>query len=257
MRTGIFLPDGIVELDLTSTHKHSYLSVSNSLLKIILYLNNYGHQQTYLAQGPYTKFIYNLYTNKLVEGFIGNSSSIYNNIPVTIKDKLHILDEPNWYYKPDQLIFLEDDRYLSISFDNDINKYYLHPKSTRVKHVPMWLETPSTCLTDSLRILAKYLVTSRIQHKRKLYLGICHKHDCPPLKRVLLLSCLTNRLSRLDVNPELCYEINGHLQEYKGYTHNNYYTWYYLPILQNIEYTQYMDIACTEYSYLTPLKAYA
>jgi hypothetical protein len=259
LQTGKYHSNGIVDVDIREALRLNYKTVDNYLFQAYLTSFTYGHDtNTYLIRGPYTKFIFDLYTNKLIEGFIGTYNSPYNSIPILEVDKIHLLQDPVVIYKKSNLVFLESnvvDR-RSITHLKDLDAYKINYEWAFIKHVPMWLKQPSICLPDSLRTLAKYIVSSRIEHKRRLYVGINHHINCPPLKRILLLSCLTNKLSRLQISDDLNYEVNGHLQAYNGFTQNKYYTWYYLPVIQPIEYMQFMDKAYEEYSYLTPYTHY-
>lgn len=214
--------------------------------------NSLHHYAPYAICYPTVQTIYNLYTQLTFHGFIGAYHSVYNKLPINTIDKLfRYYDCPKYFSKP-YFCLAEDSykrEYRKTTLDNEIVYYYDVPWVSVWKHIPMWRHNPKLELRELLRIAILKLVTDRVEFKRDLFIGVCHKHNLKK-KRVLLFSYRGNKLAQMKVSPGFIQLIKNILQEYNGYTDNAYFSWFYFPIIEPIEYQKIFQRSDKRYNSL-------
>jgi len=206
---------------------------------------------------PTVRPIYNLYTDKVINGFIGRINSSYNRINISVNDLVfRYFDSPSYivnrYFSMDS----DSQRHLNyrISISNVNNNEYIYNLLNEWAnvwyHVPMWINEPYYYLRDALRIAALKLATDRVEFKRHLYIGISHQETITKGSRIILLSYLGKKLAKLKVPPDYIKLVKSILKEFNGYTSNYYLSWFYLPTIEPIEYTKVFDKAIKRYNSL-------
>lgn len=249
--------NGLLSINLRNFKDSKYCRYIIDGLGLFVYFNEPKkcHYSDYIFGYHTVQNIYNLYTNQTFQGYIGKPNSHYNKIFICENDMIHrhydghatLIKEP--YFTIDNSS--KQDLYKEYHYLPSHNSYELIFEWRNVwHHVPLWEKGASqSYLRNALRIIALYLATLRLEYKRDLFIGICHKSTLSK-GRVLLFSYLGKKLSSLKVPLEIIKLVKNTLHEFDGYTSNAYFTWFYLPIVPPIEYAKVFDKASKNYNTL-------
>lgn len=251
--------NGLLEVNLENFSDREYCRYIIDGLGLFVYFNDKqkSHYSPFHFGYHTVKDIYNLYTNRTFQGYVGQPSSHYNRILVSERDLLHrhynghatIIKEPYFTVHKESKTKGNRPFHNEYTVVNDSNLALIFEWRNVWRHVPMWESSPRLYLKDALRIIALHLVTLRLEYKRDLFIGICHKSKLSK-GRVLLFSYLGKKLSSLKVPPEIIKLVKNTLREFGGYTSNAYFTWYYLPVIEPIEYSKLFNKASEAYNSL-------
>lgn len=249
-----YTPDGYVVFslnDYNSNQSSYYIPFMNALVKESTSLHGLHKYCEYYLAGNYARFVYDLELGRTVEMCIGDPSSVYNTLPLNTYDTLHSIDfdsySSNRYLQTPK--FIKDTNTFVKSFSKE---YCISNLSFAIKQVPVWLKTkPPEFARYLLRSIVSYHMFSKLDYSKELYIGICHQHKFmrqdANLPTVVFLSRAKVKLSNLAVPPELTQRVEQLLEKYDYYTHNVYFTWYYLPKLSSVDLYKKLESATEEY----------
>lgn len=251
-----YTPDGYVVFildDRNSKKRNYYIPLLGGVLKESDSLHGLQKYCPYYLSGNHARFVYNLELNKTVEMCIGDPNSVYNTLPLNKNDILHSLSKDSYssnrYFQTPKFI---KDTNSFVKFSSSDSYYYINNLFFSVKQVPLWLNSqPPEFARYLLRAIVSYHMFSKLDYSKELYIGICHQHKSlridTDLPTVIFLSRAKVKLSNLSIPLELTQRVEQLLDKYNYYTHNIYFTWYYLPKLSSVDLYKKLESATEEY----------